>query len=244
MDTPRNDGLPDELTTVATPTWRAVVEGALDAIVIANERGNITGWNPQAEATFGWSAEEAIGRSVADVVVPDEMRDAHAAGWSRYLRTGVPHVLGQRIELTAKHRHGHTMPVELTVSTHVVDGRKVFSAAIRDISARVAAQAKIDRQADGLRVLNRIATGREQDLERLLQLALEESLAHLGADAVVVEQVAGREPRTLSSAGDSAALREVAEHAPHPITTFHKVPIIVETRSLLGSSMDIYLTTI
>jgi PAS domain S-box-containing protein len=201
---------------VATTTWRAVVEGALDAVVIADEQGVVTGWNPQAEVAFGWRADEAVGRKVADLIVPESHRDGHLAGWDRYLRTGVPHIMGQRIELAARHRDGHTLPVELTVSTHDVDGHKVFSAAIRDITDRLVAQAHLDRQTDGLRVLTRIAADREQRVDRQLHRALVDSLDHLGMDAALVTRRTAEGEQRFSEAGETVALRTIAAAGPLP----------------------------
>ena len=67
---------------------RAILDGALDAVVGMDARGRITFWNPQAERLFGWSRDEAMGRLLADLIVPPSLREAHGRGLEHYLATG------------------------------------------------------------------------------------------------------------------------------------------------------------
>ena len=77
---------------------RLLFDTALDAIVTMDAEGTVTGWNAQAEATFGWSAEEAIGRRLSETVIPHDDRAGHERGLERFLATGEG-VLSQRIEI-------------------------------------------------------------------------------------------------------------------------------------------------
>ena len=94
---------------------RLMVDSALDAVVSMDVDGVITAWNPQAESTFGWTAEEAIGRALAETVVPPGQRAAHRQGLTRWRETGASTVLNSRIEIQALHRDGRLMPVELAI---------------------------------------------------------------------------------------------------------------------------------
>ena len=119
---------------------RSVLEHAPSAFVEMDARGRITEWNPMAQSIFGWSAEQVVGKTVADILVPEEHRAAHGAGLQRFLRTGEGRIMGKRVELAAMHREGHRVPVELTV-TSIRDGdRYRFTAFIQDISDRRRAQ--------------------------------------------------------------------------------------------------------
>jgi PAS domain S-box-containing protein len=115
---------------------RAVVESALDAVIVMDSAGRIEEWNPQAEAVFGWKAEEAVGRVLADLVIPHRYRDSHWRGLARFLATGEGPVLNRRIELEALHRGGHEFPVELTISPLRIGDAYIFSAFVRDITER------------------------------------------------------------------------------------------------------------
>ncbi len=115
---------------------RAIVAGALDAVVTMDQEGRITGWDGQAEAIFGWPRAEAVGRLLADSIIPLRYRGRHTEGLQRFLRTGEGRVLGRRIELSACRRDGGEFPVELTVTPARVGNAFVFSAFVRDLSER------------------------------------------------------------------------------------------------------------
>ncbi len=115
---------------------RLIVDTALDAVITIGQDSRVTSWNAQAEVTFGWSREEAIGRALGELIIPAGLREAHMTGMQRYLLTGEARVLNRRVEIQARHRDGHEIPVELAI-TPIRDGEHLsFSAFVRDISAR------------------------------------------------------------------------------------------------------------
>ena len=67
---------------------RSVVEAAFDCVVTINEQEEIIDFNPAAERTLGYKSEEVIGRTLAQTIIPERYRNAHAEGLARYLRTG------------------------------------------------------------------------------------------------------------------------------------------------------------
>ena len=114
----------------------AIVETALDAVISMDHQGRITGWNSQAETTFGWAGSEALGQLLAEIIIPSQHRDRHQRGLARYLQTGENRVLNQRIEVTALHRDGREFPVELAISPIRSGDSISFCAFIRDITLR------------------------------------------------------------------------------------------------------------
>jgi len=118
----------------------AVLETALDAIVLTDEQGNITDFNPAAEKTFGYARHEALGKPIAELLVPKPQRSAHAAGFRRYLETGVGPILGKRVEVSALRADGTEFPAELAVVPIRVGESLSFTGYIRDISERVRAE--------------------------------------------------------------------------------------------------------
>jgi PAS domain S-box-containing protein len=114
----------------------AMLEASIDAIVSMDHRGRVVEFNAAAERTFGYSADEAVGREMAELIVPPQLRDSHRDGLRRYLATGEPHVLGRRIEIVAMRADGREFPVELTITRIELDGPPMFTGFIRDISAR------------------------------------------------------------------------------------------------------------
>lgn len=153
---------------------RLIVETALDAVITIDCDGIVTGWNAQAEKTFGWTASEVQGRSLAQTIIPPQYRVAHAEGMARYLATGEGRVLNRRIELTALHRGGHEFPIELAITPLRVDGKLSFSAFVRDIGERKRAESKLQAQLAQLHLLHQItrAIGERQDLQSIFQVVV------------------------------------------------------------------------
>jgi diguanylate cyclase (GGDEF)-like protein/PAS domain S-box-containing protein len=125
---------------------RAVIDTAGDAFIAMDEAGRVTEWNRRAEETFGWPREEVLGRSVADLVVPEEFRSSHQVGLRRFLDTGECAILGRTVELRAQARDGRQFPIELTAWSTPVGPSVELSAFVRDISARKRLEAELIRQ--------------------------------------------------------------------------------------------------
>lgn len=119
---------------------RAIIESALDAIVTMDADGLIVEFNPAAERMFDLRREQVLGRPLGECIVPPELREAHRQGLARYLRDGQAHVLGKRIEISAWHQQGHAFPVELAITATPIGGRQAFTAHLRDLRARQAAE--------------------------------------------------------------------------------------------------------
>lgn len=130
---------------------RAILTHAPDAFISMDQAGKITEWNRQAELTFGWSRQEVLGRTVAQVIIPPERREAHVAGMQRFHSTGVGPVVNNRIEVQALHRDGHLIPIELSVAAIPEGGHFTATAFLHDISDRKAAAAKIESSERRLR---------------------------------------------------------------------------------------------
>ena len=127
---------------------QATVASALDAVIIADKDGCIVDWNDEAAACFGYRREQAVGRNMAELIVPAAMRGAHEAGMKRYLETGEPRVIGNRIEINAQHATGHEFPIELAVGSARTSSGPIFIAFARDISDRKAKQEELSVAAE------------------------------------------------------------------------------------------------
>ncbi|MGI8439210.1 MAG: PAS domain S-box protein, partial [Thermoleophilaceae bacterium] len=136
--------LPDRRDNELT---RSILQSAHEAFVSIDATGVILAWNRAAEQTFGWPREEACGRSMAELIIPERHREAHYCGVQRFLETGEAGVSGRRLELAALHRDGREVPIELTIAPTRLDGETVFNAFLHDISDRRAAEAEARRLA-------------------------------------------------------------------------------------------------
>jgi PAS domain S-box-containing protein len=121
---------------------RLILDTAYDAFVAIDSDGKITTWNTQAEKTFGWSRQEAIGQTLSETIIPPQHRQAHLHGLKQYHATGEGPVLNKRIEITALRRDGREFPIELTIWPIKVGETCSFNAFIRDISERKRAEEK------------------------------------------------------------------------------------------------------
>ncbi|HEY0502618.1 MAG TPA: PAS domain S-box protein, partial [Lysobacter sp.] len=115
--------------------FRAVAETASDAIVSADQLGRITYLNASAEHMFGYSTTEATGEPL-ELLMPEQYRSAHRAGFSRYLSTGRSHLIGKTIEIQAKRKSGAEFPIDISIATWSTARGVFFTAILRDITER------------------------------------------------------------------------------------------------------------
>ncbi len=147
---------------------RAIVDSALDAVITIDERGTVTGWNSQAAAIFGYQEEEIRGRLLSETILPPRFREAHTNGVQRFLCSGQESILNRRVELSALHKGGREFPIELSVTALTIEGRKVFSAFLRDISERKEAERALKEAYEQLRDLTARLTEAEEIERRRL----------------------------------------------------------------------------
>jgi PAS domain S-box-containing protein len=132
---------------------RPILDTVLDAVVVMDRDGVVRAWNQHAEATFGWTASEAMGRNLGELMVPPALRKAHHDGLARFNREGVAKVLDRRLELTGLHRDGSEIPVELSITLLSRDGGDLFVGFLRDISERRRAEAQLAFQVRESRLM-------------------------------------------------------------------------------------------
>jgi len=131
----------------------AILETALDAVITMDPEGRIVEFNRAAEEMFGYERADITGRTVADTIVPDSRREAHHRGLARYLVTGENTVIGRRVEMTGRRADGSEFPVELAITTVQLDRRRLFTAYLRDITARKQAEEALRKSEERFRAL-------------------------------------------------------------------------------------------
>ncbi|WP_141703542.1 ATP-binding protein [Planobispora rosea] len=113
-----------------------MIESSVEAFVAMDAAGRIVAWNAAAERMFKLPRGQALGRELAETIVPPRYREAHRAGLARFLTTGIPRVLNQRFEITAWRADHSEFPVELAIWAVQDDGQWVFNAFLHDITDR------------------------------------------------------------------------------------------------------------
>src|SRR5205085_2412728 len=127
--------LQGELLRQSEDRTAAILKVALDAIVTMNHTGHVVDFNPAAERIFGYTRAQAIGQSMAELIIPEGLRERHQRGLAHYLATGEGPILGQRLELPALRADGTEFPIELAVA-RIPGEPPTFTAFIRDITER------------------------------------------------------------------------------------------------------------
>lgn len=155
--------------------WSAVLAAALDCIIVMDAQGLVREFNPSAERTFGWSRAEAVGQTLAELIVPPELRARHVAGLKHYLRTGEGPVLGKRIEIAAVRKDGSRLPVELAIVPFQGAGERLFAGYLRDLSERERIQKELQRRNDLAKLLQEIplAASAAHDLDEAVRLSVD-----------------------------------------------------------------------
>ena len=145
----------------------AMLEAAIDAVITMDESGRITEFSPAAERTFGYSRDNVIGKELADVLVPPDLRERHRGGLARYLATEEGSILGRRVELRAMRADGQEIPVEVAINRIDVPGPPTFTGYVRDISAQRRLEESL-RQAQKMDAIGQLAGGVAHDFNNML----------------------------------------------------------------------------
>jgi two-component system sensor kinase FixL len=125
---------------------RSIVESAVDAIIVIDDRGAIQAFNPSAERLFGYRIDEVLGRNV-NMLMPSPDRERHDGYLHHYLTTGEQKIIGIGREVTALRKDGTTFPVHLSVGEmKSEDGKRSFTGILHDLSDRVVLEHQLTEQ--------------------------------------------------------------------------------------------------
>ncbi len=127
----------------------AIFNTAIDAIFTITERGIVESMNPAAEQLFGYEASEVLGNNISMLMAAPD-RQNHDAYLHRYLETRQPRIIGIGREVTGRRKDGTEMPLRLAVSETILEGRRIFTGIIHDLTAMKIAQAEISKLNDDL----------------------------------------------------------------------------------------------
>jgi diguanylate cyclase (GGDEF)-like protein/PAS domain S-box-containing protein len=125
----------------------AVLHSALDCVICMDWTGRIVEFNHAAQRTFGYPREEAIGRELAQLIVPPELREAYREALQRFVESGDSSALGRRSELVAMRADGSRVPVELTMNSVESPDGPLITGFLRDITEQKRVQEELRRQA-------------------------------------------------------------------------------------------------
>src|SRR5215470_17753634 len=155
---------------------RTFLDSALDCIITMDATGRVQEFNPASERVFGFTRSEAVGKELAELIVPPRLRERHRQGLARYLKTREGPLVGKLIEIEALRRDGSEILVALAINATQVNGSPIFTAYLRDITERERAEetnrrlaAIIESSGDAIlsKDLDEIVTSWNKGAERL-----------------------------------------------------------------------------
>ncbi len=222
----------------------AILASAIDAVITMDDHGAVVEFNPAATAMFGFSRDEAIGRDMAELIIPESLRGPHRRGLARYLRTRTGTYLDGRVEVTGMRSDGSEFPAEVTITQIDRPGVPLFTGFVRDITDRKRAESQVRASRTRLvetadterrRLERNLHDGAQQHLVGLaLKLRLAAESCPEGADATrrwladaqedlaialgeLRELARGIHPAVLTERGLGPALMGLAERTPAKI---------------------------
>jgi len=193
----------------------AIFDHALAALISTDAAGRIVEFNPSAEAMFGRTRAEVIGRLVSEVMIPPRFRAAHEHGMQR-MQAGEPgRVIGKRLEMHALRADGSEFPMEMVLWRTDAEGTVFYTASISDLSERFEAAQQIERQREALRqgekltAMGSLLAGVSHELNNPLAIVM--------GRASLLEEKCEDQP---ALARDAQRIREAAERCGRIVRTF------------------------
>jgi PAS domain S-box-containing protein len=126
--------------------WRAVVDSAVDGIIVIDAHGRVEAFNRAAERLFGYTAQDVVGHNV-DMLMPSPYHEEHDTYLARYLATGRAKIIGVGREVQGRRKDGTTFPLHLSVGEMTIQGERKFTGILHDLTGRVQLEGQLREQA-------------------------------------------------------------------------------------------------
>jgi two-component system sensor histidine kinase/response regulator len=221
----------------------AILDVALDCVILMDESGRIAQFNPAAETTFGYSAAEAVGTELAELIVPADKRDEYRVALARYLTNGDDAILNRRLELTAVRKGGAVFPVEVAIAPISSDGAPMFAGYMRDITERRRAEASLAERVSlaSLTGAVGIALTRGTELRAMLDQCADAVVAHVHASVAAIWTLHEQEQvlELQASAGNRTRLLQGMARVAVGSLTIGEIALRQKRQVLYASDVDL-----
>jgi PAS domain S-box-containing protein len=227
---------------------RATVEAAFDAVIGMDGAGRIVEFNAAAERIFGHRREDALGRMLAELILPERHREAHTRGLRHFSASGRGPMVGRLVETTALTADGREIPVEMAISVAAVPEGSIFVGHLRDISARRAAEverAQLEaqlRQAQKMEAIGQLTGGIAHDFNNILTsvtgyLVMGQERAEALGDATLVRQLGQAHLAAQRARELIAQMLAFARRRPVARRTLALAPLVRQSVQLLRATL-------
>ena len=225
--------------------WRAIVDSAVDGIIVIDAHGSVEAFNRAAERLFGYTAAEVIGRNV-DMLMPSPYREEHDAYLSRYLRTGRAKIIGSGREVQGRRKDGTIFPLHLSVGEITIAGERKFTGILHDLSRRVEMEGQLREQA-ALARLGEMAAVIAHEVKNPLagirgaMQVFGERMTQAGADTQILKEIVARIDSLDQMMKDMLLFARTPKprHAPTEVVTLVKATASLLSRDPALQDVDV-----
>lgn len=191
---------------------RGLLELAPDAVVVADERGEIVLVNRQTELMFGYDRDELLGRRV-ERLLPDRFVERHVEHRAGYMADPRTREMGVGLELAGRRRDGSEFPVDISLSAVEEEGGRLVTAFVRDATERQAQEALRRRDAERRALLGHLVSVAEDERQRIAADIHDDSIQAMAASSIRLQLLR----RRLVGPDEIAMLDELASSMDHAI---------------------------
>ena len=133
------------ITLDTAAMFHAVLDTVGEGIITIDSASTIVVVNKEVQNIWGYTQDELIGKRI-ELLMPENYRERHAEGLKRYIDTGVPRIMGTRLELEGLRKDGSVFPLEIRMAETTIGKRFLFTAAVRDVTDRKTGEAALERR--------------------------------------------------------------------------------------------------
>ncbi|MBF0384298.1 MAG: response regulator [Candidatus Omnitrophica bacterium] len=140
----------EELLKESSMRIRSITDSAQDAIIMMDNKGLVSFWNPAGEKILGYKPDEIIGKPLHEILSPSRFHEAHKAAFPQWQNSGKGFAIGKTLELSAIKKDGTEIPVDLSLSSVFLSGEWQAVGILRDISERKKSENLLKKANDDL----------------------------------------------------------------------------------------------
>ena len=155
--------------------FRAINASANDAILLIDDKGKFSYWNPAAEKMFGYTKEEVDNKKMYELITPERFRGDHTSAFEKFKKTGEGRIIGKTVEMAAIRKDGTEFPVEFSLSALQVKGKQYALGIVRDITERKKMEERLKQYSEHLEELVEKKTNELLELEKRYSVLVEEA---------------------------------------------------------------------